>query len=97
MTEYVSKDAVKQMLGNRYGGFLLELEAIPAADVIQLRRGEWKQDEYTIRCSLCGFGMFPLFTFQDGEVAHGEFIPHYCPMCGAQMNMEVPYCEPISE
>lgn len=38
MAEYVSKDAVRQMLGNRYGGFLLELDAVPAADVAPVVR-----------------------------------------------------------
>lgn len=41
MIEYVPKDAVRQMLGNRYGGFLLELDAIPAADVAPVVHARW--------------------------------------------------------
>lgn len=41
MIEYVPKDAVRQMLGNRYGGFLLELDAMPAADVAPVAHGKW--------------------------------------------------------
>lgn len=48
-------------------------------------KGEWEQDEHTIRCKFCGFGTFPLYAFQDGKVAHGEFIPYYCPNCGKKM------------
>ena len=101
MIEYIKKEAIEKFIEKGLNnpdkvkafGFdaveiLAEIQYMPAADVVQLRHGEWKQDEYTIRCSLCGFGMFPLYAFQDGEVAHGEFIPHYCPMCGAQMNKE---------
>lgn len=33
MAEYVSKDAVRQMLINGYGGFLSELDTLPVVDV----------------------------------------------------------------
>ena len=38
MTEYITKDAVREMLGNRYGGFLLMLDAMPTADVAPVVR-----------------------------------------------------------
>ena len=38
MTEYITKDAVREMLGNRYGGFLLMLDAMPAVDAVQVVR-----------------------------------------------------------
>ena len=49
---------------------------IPSADVVEVKRGEWKVDEthdYEPYCSLCGH-----------EPIAGEKY-NYCPDCGADM------------
>lgn len=58
------------------------LEAIPAADVVEVRHGRWIiEDKYTDyrteRCSSCGF------------VANRSYVQDvwfYCPRCGAKMD-----------
>lgn len=52
------------------------LQAIPAADVKPVMRGEWKWDSFNIVCSECDFA--PLFDST-------EPLYHYCPNCGADM------------
>lgn len=82
MTEYVSKDAVRQMLGNRYGGFLLELDAMPAADVVPVVHGRWLSCEVhndIEQCSECGM----IFHYPS------YYGYKFCPNCGAKMDKEV--------
>lgn len=79
MTEYITKDAVRQMLGNRYGGFLLTLDAIPAADVAPVVLGRWMRHYRS--------GV----TVAEGCVSSccdmwNERETHYCPNCGAKMD-----------
>lgn len=70
MTEYVSKDAVKQMLGNRYGGFLLELDAMPAADVVPVVRcKDCKYLTFSDGWGVCGAGYL-------GRVVPNDFCSH---------------------
>lgn len=78
---------------------LSEIKDFPAADVSLVRRGEWEKKEGrdTIKCSSCGFQMFPLDAYQKGEWPNmcvtfcdeQKYIPRFCPECGAQMNEEV--------
>ena len=52
------------------------VDLIPAADVVEIKHGEWKVDEthdYEPYCSLCGH-----------EPIAGEKY-NYCPDCGADM------------
>ena len=54
------------------------VEAVPTAEVVEVRHGEWKKSSPYNRfmnCSVCGFG-------QD----HTTF--KYCPNCGAKMDGE---------
>lgn len=49
----------------------------------------WYKDRDTIKCSECGFGLFPSGTyFQDGQcISNGNecFRPKYCSNCGKPM------------
>ena len=51
------------------------IDAQPAADVEEVRRGEWNEDDYGFNtCSKCGY-----------ELETAEATPPYCPNCGAKM------------
>lgn len=111
MSKYIDADAlsesVNEMMERHSSGKAMKsaclftmtmLVSAPAADVAPVRHGQWEteQGRDTIKCSLCGFRMFPLESFQKGEwpnmsVANcGEkrYVPHFCPDCGAQMSAD---------
>lgn len=54
-----------------------DIEAIPTADVQEVRRGKWIVDEDggVVICSECG-----------EEHMWNDFRPPYCDMCGAKMD-----------
>lgn len=53
MTDYIPRESVKKMFGTRYGGFQLELDTIPAADVVEVVRcGKCKYKRDTLYCRL---------------------------------------------
>ena len=64
------------------------LDDIPAADVAPVVHGRWGKDRDFIKCSACGFGMYPHWCrFMDGVcVGVGYSEPSYCPNCGAKMD-----------
>ena len=85
MKEYIERAAVKNLL-DRYGATddaLALIDAIPAADVAEVRHGRWERVSTAsgiisrVRCSVCA-GTQPL-TFEN--------MP-YCPTCGARMDEE---------
>lgn len=97
MKEYIEKAAVEEMLENaqiisdgEYCGYCTEdvnLNAIPAADVVEVRHGRWVFDHmtgdwsYYSRCSECGHQEF--FANESVEKRH-----KYCFSCGARMDKE---------
>ena len=56
-------------------------DAIPAADVVEVKHGRWVRCENFVdieKCSLCGVGfVYPRF-----------YKYNYCPNCGAKMDGE---------
>lgn len=59
-----------------------------AADVAPVMRGHWKKDRDTIKCTVCGFGMFPnRYTFMNGVCVTDNKLPKYCENCGAKMGI----------
>lgn len=53
--------------------------------------GHWKKDRDTIKCTVCGFGMFPnRYTFMNGVCVTDNKLPKYCPNCGAKMYGDAP-------
>lgn len=51
------------------------LDDIPAADVVERKKGKWGRDEFGSKCSCCG-----LYAYRDkfGEPWESDF----CPNCG---------------
>lgn len=51
--------------------------SVPAADVVEVKHGKWDRNPIAIVCSECGkaFGLVEMFA-------------HYCPPCGAKMDLE---------
>lgn len=53
--------------------------------------GKWIKDRGTVKCSECGFGMFPGgYYFMGGECISandGNFRTKFCPNCGTEMEV----------
>lgn len=64
------------------------VDAMPAADVVEVRHGEWvfkfycgnmSGYDYGMNCSVCGKPTHRQFA---------EKMPPYCPNCGSRMDLE---------
>lgn len=53
------------------------MKAAPAADVVEVRHGEWKKRGNEKKCSVCDF----IYYSNNDECT-------YCPNCGARMDVE---------
>lgn len=63
-----------------------EVDCFQPADVAPVVLGHWKKDRDTIKCTVCGFGMFPnRYTFMHGVCVTDNKLPKYCENCGAKM------------
>lgn len=98
MAEYIDREAaVKSVLRmrrpensvtqNRMLSIIqMDMLKLPAADVATVVLGHWKKDRDTIKCTVCGFGMFPnRYTFMHGVCVTDNKLPKYCENCGAKM------------
>ena len=83
--EYIKREAVLNEqteicywdgLHDSYGDFVPveKVRSIPAADVVEVRHGEWIEGKTLEKCSVCGKKGFPDWK--------------YCPNCGARMDAE---------
>lgn len=104
MSDYISREAALKAFENAdadvmedYGdgtsdwgfgrGNIREiLNSVPAADVEPVRHGawypcfeDWRQQQEGNKCSVCGFEYY----------GTGIRAFHYCPNCGAKMDLEV--------
>ena len=63
--------------GNKaYSEIIALVEAVPAADVVEVRHGRWIIDEWnTPNCSVCGCSGIDDY-----------YATPYCPHCGAKMD-----------
>lgn len=87
MKEYIEKEKlfdcfdIKNALGGYYAISLTAINAIPAADVVEVRHGQWTKchDElcYWLACSVCGEKIPKRFGT--------DYYTNYCPNCGAKM------------
>ena len=87
--EYIEREAVlnEQMeichwdgLNDSYDDFVAvkDILAIPAADVVEVRHGEWRYGDKYKTCSLCGATTL--------MYSSGTAYWNYCPNCGAKMD-----------
>ena len=62
-------------------------KAIPAADVVEVRHGEWYDSEYEyLKCSVCGEAVYVGFDVTAEEDLQKQLWTNYCPHCGAKMD-----------
>lgn len=96
MAEYIERAAVEEMLGNaqiifdgEYCGYCTEdvnLNSIPAADVVPVVHGRWGEYEtFPLTQSLNGYPCSKCGThFSSSRIV----FMNYCPNCGAKMDGE---------
>lgn len=89
MSDYISREAALTALQNPElfnvsPRFLQILRDLPAADVEPVRHGawypcfeDWRQQQEGNKCSVCGFEYY----------GTGIRSFHYCPNCGAKMDL----------
>ena len=82
MAEYIEREATLHRMKVEIRPPFAVVRDMPAADVVEVRNGEWIKNQSTAdvcaeyRCSLCGF-----FYCE----ADPEYPPYnYCPKCGAK-------------
>ena len=58
-------------------------EALPAADVVEVKHGEWKNNKNDYpECTNCGY--MPMYDHSIDDIYYSP----YCPNCGAKMDGE---------
>lgn len=81
MTEYIERAAVCKACkasGSVCTGRDCEIPYVPAADVVEVRHGRWKNG---------GNGLYDTCT-ACGEEIYLAIPMNYCPLCGARMDKE---------
>lgn len=77
--EYIPRKAVLKIIYTSTAP-ALEVKAMPAADVVEVRHGKWIDERqeglssFSAECSLCGKRTLAYFHY------------YYCPNCGAKMD-----------
>ena len=63
------------------------IDAIPAADVQPVKRGNWVQiGEQSAKCTECGGVLKSNGIDKTGKALIFNAVYHYCPYCGARMD-----------
>ena len=80
MSEYIKREDAISTVKHAWAKGLEPsqyIEIIPAAEVEEVKHGKWDRNPIAIVCSECGkaFGLVEMFA-------------HYCPSCGAKMDLE---------
>lgn len=60
------------------------VETLPAADVVEVRHGEWIVHTHHYECSNCGFE-YETDVFAEDYNPITDFYLHFCSVCGAKM------------
>lgn len=84
MLESKAKMTIMPGVANGFYSAIKMLEALPSADVAEVKHGHWKDDEYG-HCSVCDRSISEIYD-ADSYMAYGildELIA--CPFCGARM------------
>lgn len=85
MSKYIDADKLPYIYTATHQELVLALEEAPAADVQEVRHGEWvfkfycgnmSGYDYGMTCSVCGKPTHRQFA---------EKMPPFCPNCGASM------------
>ena len=84
MKEYIEREVAKQRLVYDYAyAAATILDEVPAADVVEVKHGEWKErfayDSWHYDCPFCDFGFATKIRQED--------TPNYCEHCGAKMSL----------
>ena len=104
MPEYIKKEAVINFIENGLNNpdktksfghdaieIMAEVQYMPAADVVEVRHGEWIEtqeplgwrDVDCIECSVCHESWI---MDEDSSIDDYECMWHHCPNCGARMD-----------
>lgn len=93
MSEFIERQAVMEALLHEQYGYLCEdaVKAIPAADVVPVRHGEWfisigkDGDPIGTICPICGFAWSEAIAAVMHMPSLSLIKTPYCPNCGASM------------
>lgn len=67
--------------------FKRDVEAIPAANVVEVRHGHWSMLSYDEAvCTRCGYNRDTPFDSTREARERWDELPPYCEMCGARMD-----------
>ena len=95
MSDHIKRDAIEEMFENarlisdgEYSGYCTEdinIDAIPSADVVERKRGEWVRFDFAeipsvMECSCCGERIWLTTFYEDSH--------DFCGACGADMRGE---------
>ena len=94
MAEYIKKEDIEQKIQDGLNNLVLGHDAIevlgmiyemPTEDVATVRHGRWVLDEkrYVVYCSECSEPVSYYPNIRDVREEN-----HYCPNCGAKMDLE---------
>ena len=104
MSEYIEKEAVINFIENglnnpdktkSFGHDAIEIMAevryMPAADVVEVRHGEWIETQEPlgwcdVDCAECSVCHESWIIDEDSSIGEYECMWHYCPNCGAKMD-----------
>lgn len=88
MPEYIEHERAKEHLNGDYAYAAAKLlDDIPAADVVEVVHGYWKDTEYGT-CSVCDRSINEIFD-ADSSMTTGILLElSACPFCGAKMDGE---------
>ena len=93
MSNYISRDQLKKTIWRNFDmqdlylpiNFLVTIDAIPTADVVERRHGRWMK----AYLDHDAFGVRPTVVYCSECNLVGHWETNYCPNCGADMRSEI--------